>query len=114
MTWVISDFQLPIVDLIPNGGAGFRLRRNALETPVFFELAIANRQLAMSGWLADPGCSLFLKGSNFGSVGDVALRPPERNGAVAGHVFKCSHRPLTGFVSFQTVRHFDPFGTELL
>jgi len=99
-----------------------------LETPIVFQ--IGNRQSALGNvkMVRRPRLLPFLKGSNFGSVGDVPLRPPERNSRPIKGITPLgtlkrlllatfsnrSYRPLTGFVSFQTVRHFDPFGTELL
>src|SRR5438132_7918977 len=84
------------------------------KTPIVFQIGnrqsalgnelIGNRHLALGNELMvrRPRLLPLLKGSNFGSVGDVPLRPPERNSrpikgitplgtlkrAVAGHVFK--------------------------
>lgn len=73
--------------------------------------AIANRQSAMSGWLADPGCSLSTK-SNSDKFWATPPGLSERaSTGVAGHVFNTPFMPLRKPL-IPPFPHFDPFGTE--
>jgi len=73
-------------------------------------LAIGN----VPEWLTDPGCSLFLQGSNFDKVQGWPNRLLERLcQRVLLATFSNSLFRLALPASRSTV-HFDPFGTELL